>query len=50
METVEKGLLKMDDARKKVMELSKRYNLFIDPDALITDITVGMQQRFSAES
>ncbi len=45
METVEKGLLKMDDARKKVMELSKRYNLFIDPDALITDITVGMQQR-----
>lgn len=45
METVEKGLLKMDDARKKVMELSKRYNLFIDPDARIEDITVGMQQR-----
>ena len=45
METVEKGLLKMDDARKKVMDLSRKYNLFIDPDALISDITVGMQQR-----
>ncbi len=45
METVKKGLLKMDDARNKVMELSRRYNLFIDPDALISDITVGMQQR-----
>lgn len=45
METVKGGLLKMDDARKKVMELSERYNLFIDPDALISDITVGMQQR-----
>ena len=45
METVEKGLLKMDAARQKVMELSKRYNMFIDPDAMISDITVGMQQR-----
>lgn len=45
METVEKGLLKMEEAREKVMELSRRYNLFIDPDALIEDITVGMQQR-----
>ena len=45
METVEKGFLKMDDARKKVMDLSQKYNLFIDPDALISDITVGMQQR-----
>ena len=35
----------MDDARKKIMDLSERYNLFIDPDALISDITVGMQQR-----
>lgn len=45
METVKGGLLKMDDARRKIMELSERYNLFIDPDALISDITVGMQQR-----
>ncbi|MFR4438943.1 MAG: ATP-binding cassette domain-containing protein, partial [Hungatella sp.] len=45
IETVKGGLLKMDDARKKVMELSEQYNLYIDPDALISDITVGMQQR-----
>ena len=45
METTKHGVLRMDDARKKVMELSKRYNLSIDPDSKIEDITVGMQQR-----
>ena len=45
METVSHGFLKMDNARKKVVELSERYGLYIDPDALIQDITVGMQQR-----
>ncbi|WP_077611942.1 ABC transporter ATP-binding protein [Clostridium sp. Marseille-P2415] len=45
METTKRGFLKMDDARKKVMELSEKYKLFVDPDALISDITVGMQQR-----
>lgn len=44
-ETVEKGFLKMEDARKKVMELSEKYKFQIDPDAYISDITVGMQQR-----
>ncbi len=44
-ETVNKGILKKDDARKKVMKLSERYKLRIDPDAYISDITVGMQQR-----
>lgn len=44
-ETVKMGLLKKDAARKKVMELSERYKLRIDPDAYISDITVGMQQR-----
>lgn len=39
------GVLKMDDARKKVLELSHRYNLSIDPDSKIKDISVGMQQR-----
>ena len=39
------GFLKKAEARKKVMELSKHYGLAIDPDALIEDITVGMQQR-----
>lgn len=44
-ETVRNGFLKMDEARKKVIELSNRYKLKIDPDAYIADITVGMQQR-----
>lgn len=39
------GFLQKDEARKKVMELSERYGLHVDPDALIEDITVGMQQR-----
>ena len=45
VETVKYGILKLDIARKQVVELSKRYKLEIDPDALISDITVGMQQR-----
>lgn len=44
-ETTKGGVLKMDDARKKIMELSERYKFKIDPDAYISDITVGMQQR-----
>ncbi len=39
------GLLKKDEARKRVLELSERYGLQVDPDAKISDITVGMQQR-----
>lgn len=45
VEETSKGLLKKDNARKKVMELSSQYHLNVDPDALISDITVGMQQR-----
>ena len=44
-EPVRSGFLKKEEARKKVMELSERYHLQIYPDALIEDITVGMQQR-----
>ena len=32
-------------ARKKVMALSEKYGLRVDPDALVSDISVGMQQR-----
>ena len=39
------GFLTKADARKRVMELSEKYNLKVDPDAKIEDITVGMQQR-----
>lgn len=45
METRKGIVLKMDEARKKVVELSEKYNLSIDPDAKIEDISVGMQQR-----
>jgi len=44
-ETVKYGILKLDSARNQALELSKHYKLEIDPDALISDITVGMQQR-----
>ena len=37
--------LQKSEARKKVLELSQKYHLEVDPDALIEDITVGMQQR-----
>ncbi len=41
-----KGMfLAKDGARAKVMELSEKYGLKVDPDALVSDITVGMQQR-----
>ena len=39
------GFLQKQEAREKVMALSEKYGLAIDPDALIEDITVGMQQR-----
>ena len=45
METTRHGVLQMGEARKKVVALSEKYGLFVDPDALIEDITVGMQQR-----
>lgn len=41
-----KGLkIDLDKARKDVAELSDKYHLNVDPDALIEDISVGMQQR-----
>ena len=39
------GFLRKKRAREKVIELSKTYGLGIDPDALVENITVGMQQR-----
>lgn len=45
VETTKLGRLKLDEARKKVMDLSEKYKLKIDPDAIISEITVGMQQR-----
>ena len=39
------GILKKSEARKKILALSEKYGLQVDPDAVISDITVGMQQR-----
>ena len=39
------GFLEKKEAREKVVSLSEKYGLMVDPDALIEDITVGMQQR-----
>lgn len=39
------GVLKLNEARKRVEELCKKYKFDLDLDAKIEDITVGMQQR-----
>ncbi len=39
------GFLEKQEAREKVMALSEKYGLRVDPDATIEDISVGMQQR-----
>ncbi|MCD7837446.1 MAG: ABC transporter ATP-binding protein [Clostridiales bacterium] len=43
--TAKGGVLQKAEARKKIVALSDKYGLKVDPDALIEDITVGMQQR-----
>ena len=45
VEDTKNGFLQRDKAREKVVALSERYGLSVDPDALIEDISVGMQQR-----
>ena len=44
-ESTKGAFLDMNTAREKVVELSQKYGLAIDPDALIENITVGQQQR-----
>lgn len=39
------GFLEKKEAREKVLKLSRDYGLEIEPDKLIEDATVGMQQR-----
>ncbi|HEY0936809.1 MAG TPA: ABC transporter ATP-binding protein [Trebonia sp.] len=39
------GLLDRRRARREVAELSHRYGLDVDPDALVEDLPVGLQQR-----
>ena len=39
------GKLDMARARKRVMEISDRFGFNVDPDALVEDLPVGVQQR-----
>jgi len=39
------GFLQKAEAREKVVALSDKYGLRVDPDAKVEDISVGMQQR-----
>ena len=45
VEDTKGGILQRAKARQKVVDLSERYGLQVNPDALIEDISVGMQQR-----
>lgn len=45
MEPTKRRVLDLRSARDRVAKLSKQYNLHVDPDALIENITVGQQQR-----
>jgi general nucleoside transport system ATP-binding protein len=39
------GLLDRRRARREVLEMSERYGLRVDPDAMVEDLPVGVQQR-----
>jgi simple sugar transport system ATP-binding protein len=39
------GLLNMGQARQAVRHLSERYGLEVDPDAVVEDLPIGVQQR-----
>jgi len=39
------GILDLDKVRRSVRELSSSYGLPVDPDALVRDLPVGIQQR-----
>ena len=39
------GLLDVKEGARRVQELSERHGLAVDPEALVEDVTVGMQQR-----
>ncbi|NEW65743.1 ABC transporter ATP-binding protein [Carnobacteriaceae bacterium zg-84] len=44
-EPTQAGVVNIKKAREEILALSKQYNLDINPDALVRDITVGMEQR-----
>jgi ABC-type uncharacterized transport system ATPase subunit len=44
-ETHAAGFLHRSEARRRVVEISARYGLSVNPDALVEDLSVGVQQR-----
>jgi general nucleoside transport system ATP-binding protein len=44
-ETVKGISLDLDTARRRIRELSQQYNLDVDPNAYVKDLSVGQQQR-----
>ncbi len=44
-ESVSGPFLRRDVARKRIVEISQRYGLKVNPDAYIRDLSVGIQQR-----
>ncbi|WCB92498.1 Ribose import ATP-binding protein RbsA [Baekduia alba] len=40
-----RGLLDLAGAKRRTRELSERYGLKVDPDARVSDVSVGQQQR-----
>ena len=43
--TLSGGVLNIDEARQDVRSISEQYNLAVDPDAIIEELPVGIQQR-----
>jgi simple sugar transport system ATP-binding protein len=39
------GVLDLESARRKVREISARFGFHVDPDAVVEDLPVGVQQR-----
>ena len=39
------GMLDLESARKEILRVSAEFNFEIDPDALVEDLPVGLQQR-----
>jgi simple sugar transport system ATP-binding protein len=44
-EQTKRGILTLDQAKSKIKEIADEFKFEIDPDALIEDIPVGIQQR-----
>lgn len=39
------GIVNLKKARQNILDLSQQYNLEVNPDAYVSDISVGMEQR-----